>query len=536
MKNIFLRVIVAALPFAMFSCNKMLDLKPKNSVTADSVYSNLTTMKEALAKVYGAYALTGNTGNGSSDLAGYDANTADFLRSYYYLQELPTDESICAWNDLGVPDLHYMNWKSSNSIVGGMYARSIYQISVCNSFLHQTQGDTVANSLFNQSEADTIKRFRAEARFLRAYQYWVLMDLIGNPPFTDENFVIGSAAPPQIKRADLFNYIEGELLAIQSDLAPAGKNEYARADEGADWALLARLYLNAKVYTGTDRYTDAITYSSKVIGTGIYSLKPKYNQLFLADNNVNNPEQILSIAYDGINSQTSGGMTFLIQCSYNKDMAQDINYGFNGGNLAWGGMRATSPLPRLFGQDYTQSTDSRAKLFYGSTYDIADPALFTQGIAVAKWRNVNSDGSIPPGTIDLASTDFPLFRLAEQYLIYAEAVLRGGSGGDMNTAVSYFNKIRERAYTNGAATVNTSGDVSAISLDLILDERGREFYWELMRRTDLIRFGEFTTSTYVWPWKGGVAGGTSVDDKYNLYPLPVSDVQANTNLEQNPGY
>ncbi|ANI89846.1 hypothetical protein A9P82_11440 [Arachidicoccus ginsenosidimutans] len=532
MKNKFLKIVVIALCVGMVtSCNKMLDLQPTNSFTSGTVFNSLATTKQALAKVYAAWGLTGNSGNGSSDLSGYDPNFSDFLRSFYYLQELPTEESICAWNDAGVPDFHNLSWvPTNNQFIEGMYNRSIYQIDVANAFLRQTAADTVENANFSAADADSVKVFRAEARFIRAYQYWVLMDLYGNPPFTDENSEVGSVNPQQIKRADLFKYVESELLAIQNELKPAGQNEYARADQGADWALLARLYLNAEVYTGTQRYTDAITYASKVINSGVYDLKSNYNELFLADNNVNNPEQILSIAYDGIKGPTNGGTTFLMQCSYNSDMEADVNYGFNGGNLAWGGMRATSTLPKLFGDDYTKSSDSRARLFYGSTYDIADPKNFKQGIAVTKWRNVKSDGTIPAGTVDIASTDFPLFRLAEQYLIYAEAVLRGGTGGDMTTAISYFNKIRKRAYGN------ESGNVSSINLNLILDERAREFYWECMRRTDLIRFGKFTSSSYVWPWKGGAADGTGVSDKYNLYPIPVSDIQANPNLTQNTGY
>ena len=109
----------------------------------------------------------------------------------------------------------------------------------------------------------------------------------------------------------------------------------------------------------------------------------------------------------------------------------------------------------------------------------------------------------------------------------------GGGGGDLNTALSYINKLRERAYGN------TSGDIAAkqLTLSFVLDERARELYLEAFRRTDLIRYGEFTTSTYMWPWKGGVADGKSVDDKYNLYPIPSADMVANPdNLVQNPGY
>jgi hypothetical protein len=354
------------------------------------------------------------------------------------------------------------------------------------------------------------------------------MDLFGNPPFVDENSTIGSTAPKQIMRADLFKYVESELLAIEPDLAASKTNEYGRADQAADWALLARLYLNAKVYTGTDRSTDAITYASKVIGAG-YSLMPKNKNLFMADNNKNNPETILSINYDLNQTQNYGGTTFLVNSCIDGNIPGGPSaYGVPGGG--WGGNRARSPLPKLFGADYTTSNDSRAKLLQENVYDISAVATFAQGIKTAKFSNMNSDGTTPANASVFASTDFPLFRLGEQYLIYAEAVLRGGTGGDMATAISYINKLRERAYGN------TSGDVTSITLPFILDERARELYIEGFRRTDLIRFGEFTTSTYIWPWKGGTPGGKSVGDYYNLYPIPSSDIVNNTNLVQNPGY
>jgi hypothetical protein len=125
-----------------------------------------------------------------------------------------------------------------------------------------------------------------------------------------------------------------------------------------------------------------------------------------------------------------------------------------------------------------------------------------------------------------------MFRLADVYLMYAEAVLRGGAGGDLSTALNYVNQIRERAYGDNSGDINQS----QLTLDFILDERGRELYWECTRRTDLIRFGKFTGGEYIWPWKGGVKEGTATDNKYDIYPIPSSDITANPNLVQNPGY
>ena len=151
-----------------------------------------------------------------------------------------------------------------------------------------------------------------------------------------------------------------------------------------------------------------------------------------------------------------------------------------------------------------------------------------------KYVNKRNDAIVisdPTGYF--ADIDFPVFRLSEMYLIYAEATLRGASNGNTATALSYLNLIRARAYGTTAMGQLTLGD---LSLQFILDERGRELYWEGHRRTDLIRYGLLTTGTYLWPWKGGVASGTSVDSKYNLFPIPQSVLTSNPNLTQNPGF
>jgi hypothetical protein len=369
-----------------------------------------------------------------------------------------------------------------------------------------------------------IRQYRAEARFLRAYQYWVAMDLFGNPPFVTENDPIGKYIPPQTTRAELFNYVESELLAIESQMVAPRQNEYGRADQAAAWALLARLYLNAEVYTGQARYTDAITYASKVINSG-YTLKNNYRELFMADNNINNTETILPINYDVVNTQNFGGTTYLINASINAEM-NPAAFGVPGGG--WGGVRSTKNLPLLF-PDYSGNTDKRA-MFYGNKLEMDDPSSFGDGLKVTKFKNVTSTGATPAPGGTFTSTDFPLIRLAEMYLIYAEAVLRGGTGGDINTAVGYINALRTRAFGDA------SGNVNSITTDFILDERGRELYWEAFRRTDLIRYGRFTTDSYLWPWKGGVKAGRGVSETYRLFPLPSTDIIANTNLKQNPGY
>jgi hypothetical protein len=203
-------------------------------------------------------------------------------------------------------------------------------------------------------------------------------------------------------------------------------------------------------------------------------------------------------------------------------------FGINGG---WSGLRTTRNLVNLF-PDATGTADKRAQFYtVGQNLEIGSQTEFTQGYAVTKYRNIKRDGTSgqSQGHSDI---DIPLFRLPEMYLIYAEAVLRGGSGGDVATAVQYINNLRARAYGSAAGNISSG----QLTTDFIIDERARELYWEGHRRTDLIRYNRFTDASYLWPWKGGVSTGTGVPSFRRLYPLPSRDVNANTNLRQNTGY
>lgn len=507
----------------LLSCHKDLERMPTHGQTSDIVYSTADGYKLAFAKIYGSFAMTGNDGSGSGDIQGIDPGTSDFFRLYWGAQELSTDEAVVAWGDAGIQDFHNMNWSSSNPFLTGLYYRSMYQITLANDFIKNASDANLSARGITGTDAENIRGYKTEARFLRAYQYFVLMDLYGNPPFITDEETIGTV-PKQINRKDLFDYIESELKAIEPELMAPKTNEYGRADQAAAWSLLARIYLNAEVFAGTPRYTDAITYSKKVIDAG-YKLIPDYEHLFLADNNLNTDEFILTINYDGIKTEGFGGTTFITHAATGGSM-NAADYGISSG---WGGIRATRSLSDLF-PDLTGTEDKRS-MFYtdGQSMEINDISEFTDGVAVVKFKNKTRSGANGQSQ-DFADIDYPIFRLGEIYLLYAEAVLRGGTGGDQTTAISYINKLRERAYGN------SDGDVTSIDLDFILDERARELYWEGYRRTDLIRYGKFTTSAYLWPWKGGVKSGTSVGAYRNLYPLPSKDLTSNPNLNQNDNY
>jgi hypothetical protein len=528
MKNIYkIAIVLAGLVLVLPSCIKDLDTVPidPNVVTSATVYDDPASYKMVLAKLYAGLAVTGQTGPaGNPDISGIDEGFGQYLRGYWYAQELTTDEAVISWNDQTIKDFHWQTWNSSDVFITAFYYRIFYQIALCNEFIRETTDEKLDERGVTGQLRTDIGYYRAEARFLRALSYYHALDLFGNVPFVTEADEPGAFFPEQINRADLYSYIESELLAIEGDLVDARANEYARADKAADWMLLAKLYLNSEVYIGQPKYTECLTYCNKIIGAG-YTLEPQYKDLFLADND-NSPEVIFPIAFDGIHTKTWGGTTFIIHAAVGGDNMVPQDYGIDGG---WAGTRTTSALVDKF-PDETGDADGRAMFFTdGQNKEIEDISAFTDGYAITKFRNVTSAG-LPGSDLTFPDTDFPLFRLGDVYLMYAEAVLRGGSGGDMATAIGYVNALRQRAYGDN------SGDVSSIDLQFIIDERARELYWEGHRRTDLIRFGMFTTSAYLWPWKGKVADGTATNDRYNLFPIPSADITANPNLVQNQGY
>ncbi|PKL81540.1 MAG: RagB/SusD family nutrient uptake outer membrane protein [Ignavibacteriae bacterium HGW-Ignavibacteriae-3] len=537
MKKITFLTAIIITAFFFSSCTKDLNVEPidPNVNTLNNVFKDQAAYKKALAKLYASYAISGQTGGGggSADIQGIDENFGNYVRQYWGLQELSTDEAIIAWDDATIKNFHWQTWAPNDVFITALYSRIFYTISISNEFIRNA--DAKMGSVSGTFLSD-LKAFKAEARFIRALSYWHAIDMFGNVPFITEADLPGAFFPKRITRTELFTYIESELKAMEADLVPAKQNEYARADRGAAWFLLAKLYLNAKVYIGTDKYTEALTYLNQVIGAG-YALDSSYEKVFSADNHTS-PEIIFPIAFDGQNTQQYGGMTFILHASNGGGMPLN---GIDGG---WGGIRTIKDFVSKFNiteSNFASTTqykgaDKRGLFFFDKSswkWDIDNVGTFTEGIGVTKFKNVTGAGGTAPNAhATFVSTDFPMFRLADAYLMYAEAVLRGGSGGNITTALGYVNALRQRAYGN------TTGNIAqaALTLDFILDERGRELYWEGHRRTDLVRFGQFTNGTYLWQWKGNVKNGAQTASYRNLYPIPVNDLNANPNLQQNIGY
>lgn len=525
-----------SLMFGTASCLNDLDTVPlaKSEAVSESVFTkDLGNYTSAIAKIYAGLAIGGNKGGeDDADIAGVDGGSqASFLRGLWNLQELASDEAHCCWGDAGINDLNTLTWSSGNVFIKGFYYRLLYQIQLSNAFLRQTTDDLLASRGVSDGDKATIKQYRADARFQRALAYFYLLDMFRNVPFVTEENAVGTF-PEQAGPDKIFAFIESELTGIENDMLNPfvgyDSNNYGRATKAAAWSLLSRLYLNAETYVGTPKYTECITYCKKVIGVG-YTLEPTYANLFKADNKKSR-EIIFPVRYEGDQTLTWGGMTFLVCSTVPASLKNDIN-----AQDAWQGNRARTSLLNLFKNENNTDKDTRSTMLKTDkteNIEIVNPAMYPDnGIPVVKYVNKNSDGSNPAS--NLVWIDFPLFRLGEIYLNYAEAVLRGGQGGDKATALTYVNDLRKRAYSDKESASISTGE---LTLPFIIDERGREFFFEAQRRTDLVRFKLLTGGDYIWTWKGNTQVGRSVDTTFNIFPLPADEVGSNTNLKQNPGY
>ncbi|MCP4884421.1 MAG: RagB/SusD family nutrient uptake outer membrane protein [Flavobacteriales bacterium] len=631
-KNLKYKVGIVALVLALgfVSCESELDKQPVTELTEGQAFADPEAYTEFLARVYAGIAVSGQEGPaGRPDIQGIDEGFSNYLRQFWKHQELNTDEAIIAWNDGTIHDLHNHVWTPSNEFIRAMYDRIYFQIGISNQFLRETTDEKLDSRGVDGNLRAEIQVFKAEARFMRALSYWHAIDFYGSIPWVTEKDPVGNFFPEQVNRDVVFDWIVSELKEIEPTLIGARQNDYGRADQGAAWMLLSKLYLNSQVYTGTDRASEALEYIEKVIGAG-YTLTDNYTDLFLADNDVNGSEKeiIFPIRFDGLNTTGYGGTTFLTHAPVGGKMVA-ADYGINGG---WGGIRTTKNFVFQFsgldtdamneaigsaskwglvgsatvnswdgpdmtlyesgteqygiyaqlvageikfrfdndwglnlgdnGADgsleeggsniaiaadglyyitmdrannaYTMTSigDSRENFFTeDQTLEIEDPFNFNNGYAVEKFRNVDVNGNQgSDGGGDFVDIDFPMFRLADAYLMYAEAFLRGG-GGSASTAADYVNMLRERAYGSNAGNIVATD----LTLDFILDERSRELHWEGHRRTDLVRFNQFTENG-IWPWKGGIMEGKTTEKYRDLYPIPSSDIIANPTLKQNDGY
>lgn len=518
MKKILTYCIVFFITITLTSCLDDLNTEPEIELSLDELLAqDPQAIEGILSRLYASFALSGPDGPGSSDIPD-DAGESPFLRGIVNLQDFTADGMKNRWGDDGLDQLTTTsNWTSENKFFRYLYNRIYYTIPQSNNLVQ----------VLNAVDVNNGEVILSEVRFLRALAYYYLIDAFGKGVLATEENLGSTEALPEMSRQELFNYVESELLAIEP-LLPS-TNEYGRATNAAAQMLLAKLYINAEVYTGTERWNDAATYINKVITESSFSLASNFMMLFSGDNNTNGAQNeiIFPLIADAATSQSFGNTTYIVNGNLSTETLSPTDFGATQG---WTGHRATKAWYGLFGNNATaleNSSDVRASLFWtqGHTFEMNDYREWTNGYPSTKFRNANFNGTST--ATDFSNTDFPLFRLADAYLMYAELAWRGAANTDTATGLGYINQVRTRS----GATALTSYDE-----DDILDERARELNLEGHRRTDLIRFGRFTGSNYIWPWKGGTASGTSIPDSYSVFPIPTTALQANPNLTQNADY
>ena len=537
LKNIF-SALAASLMFT--ACIGDLDTIPLNptDVTSESAYGvDEAGYVQGLTKIY--FQLVSNN---TQDLAVADGGASEFIRAFWSTQEVTADAAKCAWGDAWVNDLNNNTWSGDvlNDAVYAVYVRTLQGITYVNEYLRQTSADNLALRGVSSEVAAKIDSYRAEARFLRAFFYWAALDTFGQVPFSTEDSPFGGGYnPPQTSRAEVFNYVIGELEALAADdsAMPAAQSNYPRADKGSALGLLARMYLNAEVYTGTPMFAEAKATCEKIYRLG-YKLAPTHAELFRGDNGENpdaKGEFLFAAAYDAENTQSYGGTTYLTLSTLSGDDGAINITGINGG---WAGNRVpyeyvSKWFTDVKNQDYETGSydfkDKRAGYFYikGRTESMQDNLnTFLNGWSCIKFNNVPHDmdavdyASVA-ATKNFSDIDWPLIRLGEIHLIYAEACMH--AGGDASVQIK---ALADRA---GVAAPKT------IDADFLLAERSRELMWEAHRRTDLIRFGKWI-SGYNWTYKGGTFGGQDLPSHFNLFPVPSTELSTNLDLDQNEGY
>ena len=548
------------LGLTLSSCFGDLNTMPldENQLVTEKVYSTPEGYTGVLAKCYASLILTGQQGGdgGDGDLEGANEGYSGYVRLLFYLEEQNTDNFLMPSTSNGLRQCLNLQWDAANaSVITWTYQRLYMTIAYTNEILRECTESKLQERGVWDALKDDYLHYRAEARFIRAYCYSMLCDLFGSVPYIDEYTGVKDI-PAQWSRKDNFNFALTQLQEIENDMVAPGENEYGRVDRVANWFLRARMYLNAEVWTGESKYQEAYEYAKKVIDDGHYPLARDYRQIFLADNETCS-EIIWPLVQDGQYAQSSAGTNFFVKAFVNGPM--DELYQTGVGSRGWGNVRAKTTLVDAFDADDVmfdtedtwgnQKKDKRAQFMTAlpgqvkETWDenMAMTSTFTRGYGYIKWRNVTKDDQLCAAGDTYTSIDFPLFRTGDAYLMAAEAILRGANA-PQGAALGYVNEIRERAYmSDNYAQAGIRSDVSGriqeseLNLDFILAERQRELASELVRRTDLIRFGKYTKN-HNWDWKDGIRTGGDVDDKYVLFPIPESEMVNNPTLIQNKGY
>lgn len=480
----------------------------------------------------------------------YSNLSSNFAVNYWRMQELSTDEAIIPARDGNFDDggqyrqLHYHTWTFDHPNVIGIWQWGFSGINTCNRLL------TVVNNA--NSSASVKVSYLAEIRAMRALYYYFMMDLYGNVPIIT-TFPVNTPPPTQ-PRAKVFQFIESELLAVLPQLPSKSNNtatntlQYGRPTRAMAFALLAKMYLNAGVYTGSNRFQDVVTMADSVQANRNYTLDPSYRTIFLPNNGPQISETIFAIPYDQQipgNQFTRFGFFYYLVNAYGFNVGESIAMSttpdfYNRFNLPGDFRTKTWLVGPQFYPDGNGGFTSQPVYYPNTTTQIVitpqlilvPPKPMDLGNTIASQsEGIRSIKYYPdPTTIQatrLNGNDVPVLRLADVYLMKAEAILRGANtttvNGELQTPLVLVNKVRARAGAQLATSVDLPG---------LLDERARELSWEAWRRNDLIRYGLFEVS---YPLPNDVLT-MNTDPTRRIYPVPSTELKTNPNLVQNPGY
>ena len=539
------RTIYILVAVAMTACINDLDTLPLNKTEPISEYvygTDENAYLSGLGRLYFQF-----VSNDLTDLQQMDGGASELVRAFWSVQETTADAAKCSWeNDAWVRALNTNTWTEvQNDAVYAVYVRTLQGVAFVNEYLRQTSPEKLGSRGVSAELAARIDGFRAEARFIRAYLYWMALDCFGSVPFTTENSPFGGTYfPEQAERSDIFDYCVSELEYLMSDGSPmpAPHSNYPRADKGSVAGLLARMYLNSGVYTGIERWSEAMDVCENIFAMG-YSLCPDYAALFRGDNGQYLPaqgEMLWAVDYDADKIESYGGTTYILSAALASTDITDTSRP-NGQINGWAGLRVPYEyVSRYFGvsgQDYETGTydvaDKRGQVFYiKGREESMDGALysFMNGWSCLKFNNIPHDKTneeyLPVSAVkNFADVDFPMIRLGEIYLIYAEACMNAGASGKAMPVIA---ELSERAGVPAPAE---------ITQEWLMAERARELMWEAHRRTDLIRYGLYHTDAYLWPYKGGDSfAGQDFPEYRCLFAIPPTELAANDALVQNPGY
>ena len=506
----------------------------------------------------------------------YTLLRSEYATTYFFLQSMTTDESVLPtyaadWIDGNrYLDLHRHTWSKDNAVVNGGWSYLSNLIGTTNQTMY----------IVNQApEGATKTTSMAELRTMRALFYFMMMDLYGNIP-------LDTAYPSKVlntntARAQIFSFIESELKATIPNLKTAsGATTYGKPNRYMAFALLAKLYLNAEVYTGTQRNNDCIAACDSIINAGggsQYALEPRasYLQMFYPTNGPAMKEFVFAIPFD---PSTSNGYMFYARYDLNRNLG--IRYLYSGStagnnvdpviNLTSGnglihnkpsGPRCTTTEFYAYFNDPNDIRNNQwlgglqywadgspimvrtTNLGYDQFYSGASPAAaytyqlnitplaasrlgpgsFDLGKDEIAWNTGYRNNKFYPDNNSLTrnqNNDVPVFRYSDILLMKAEAILRGGGPTMGHTALSLVNMLRAQRSTSAAWT--------AVTLDDLYKERSREMTWECWHRNDMIRFGKFESSYGL--------SKTNADTYRRIMPIPAIGLSTNNKLVQNPGY